>query len=208
MNSTTNTHAPSRPDPILVLPRSITIRPYHLADAPSLSANLTTRVWSNLTDRVPHPYTVADAEAWASHCLSSSTHLASGTYDASSHTSSGELLPTNFAIVLAGEAVGSIGLEVGQNIYRRTATLGYWLGESHWGKGVMSLVVPAFVDWVWQRFERFVRLNATTYTRNEASGAVLRKAGFDFEGRRKKAYIKEGVVGDEDTWGALRPEQV
>ena len=35
-------------------------------------------------------------------------------------------MPTNYAIAINGEAIGSIGLDFGADIYYRTAELGYW----------------------------------------------------------------------------------
>jgi hypothetical protein len=42
-----------------------TVRSWRLEDAPSLAAHANNRnVWITLRDRMPHPYTLADAEAY------------------------------------------------------------------------------------------------------------------------------------------------
>jgi RimJ/RimL family protein N-acetyltransferase len=41
----------------------------------------------------------------------------------------------NFAIDLAGEAVGGVGFCSGTDVERHSAEVGYWLGESVWGRG-------------------------------------------------------------------------
>jgi RimJ/RimL family protein N-acetyltransferase len=50
---------------------------------------------------------------------------------------------TQFAIEVDGEAAGGIGLEPGSDIERRTAEIGYWLGEAVWGRGIATAAVRA-----------------------------------------------------------------
>jgi len=38
-----------------------------------------------------------------------------------------------FCVEIEGAAVGGIGIHSGQDVYRHTATMGYWLGEQLWG---------------------------------------------------------------------------
>lgn len=90
-------------------------------------------------------------------------------------------------------------------MYFRTAELGYWLGEEHWGKGVMSKVVPPFVSWAWETFGILVRLNSGAVEQNVVSQKVLEKAGFVYEGRRENFAFKDGTVFSEVMYGALRP---
>lgn len=106
------------------------------------------------------------------------------------------------------EAVGSIGLTFSKDIYRRSAELGYWLGEAHWGKGIMTLVVPAFVKWAWDTFDddTLVRVDGSVQASNGASGRLLRKAGLRLEGTREKRIFKNGVLYAEEMYGAIRPE--
>ena len=68
-------------------------------------------VWRNLRDRVPHPYSVADAEAYISHVAS-------------------RPIQTNFGIDVTGEAIGSISLMIGEDITRKSAEIGYWIGSA------------------------------------------------------------------------------
>lgn len=91
------------------------------------------------------------------------------------------------------------------DVYFRTAEIGYWLGEDHWGKSVMSTVVPAFVLWAWDTFGILLRINSETYGENIASVSVLKKAGFEFEGRRPNGAYKNGTCHDLLMYGALRP---
>ena len=77
------------------------------------------RVWINLDDIFPHPYTPADARAWI-------------------EVSAGKPV-TNFAIATDEEAIGGIGSETEDSMFRRSAEVGYWLGEPFWGRGLPRL---------------------------------------------------------------------
>ncbi|KAI7203494.1 hypothetical protein KC343_g7432 [Hortaea werneckii] len=192
---------------IVQLPDNIAIREYTYNDIPSLSHHGNTRqVWDQLRNRMPHPYTEAAAQAWITHCLEPTQFVRSGEWT-SETGSQGPPISTSFAIAVAGEAVGSIGLEFGDpdDIYFRTAEIGYWLSPQHWGKGIMSRLLPAFVQWSWETFGVLIRLSAETAEGNPSSGRVLQKAGFVLEGRRPDMACKNGVVGAELMWGVLRP---
>lgn len=69
----------------------------------------------------------------------------------------------------------------------------------------MSAIVPAFVNWVWQTFGIFVRLNGEVSEANKGSAALLEKAGFVVEGRRENAVFKNGKLESVIMFGALRP---
>jgi ribosomal-protein-alanine N-acetyltransferase len=89
--------------------KSGTIRPWRLDDAESLAKHANNRkVWLALRDLFPHPYTIQDAHEFLQRAIS-------------------EQPTTNFCIEVAGAAVGGIGIRLGQDVHRHTATLGYWL---------------------------------------------------------------------------------
>lgn len=194
-------------DVILTVPNNIIVRRYRTTDAQSLARHGNNkRIWDNLRNRMPHPYAASDAAAWVSQHQNPDNWTASGPWTPESG-STGPAIPTNYTIAINDEAVGSIGLELGaeSDIYARNAELGYWLSEEHWGKGVMGLVVPAFVQWTWKTFGRLIRLNAEVNARNMGSRMCLEKAGFVVEGRKKWGFVKNGVLGDEVLLGMLRP---
>ena len=72
----------------------ITLREWRRPDISALTRYANNRkIWLNLRDRFPHPYTVSDAQAWIAAC--------------EAHRD-----PTmNFAIDISGEAIGGIGLK-------------------------------------------------------------------------------------------------
>ena len=65
-----------------------------------------------------------------------------------------------------------------------------------WGRGIVTEAVKAFTDWALANFD-LSRISAGVFEWNPASARVLEKAGFEFEGRMKKAVTKEGRIGDE-----------
>ena len=158
--------------------KTCVIRPWRPGDEESLVAHANNhKVWRNLRDRFPHPYTTDDAREWIRHM--------------------GEESPqTNFAIVVNGEAVGGIGLVLNGDIYRCSAEIGYWLGEAFWGRGVMTEVVRALTQWAFDNFN-LSRIYAGVLEWNPASIRVLEKAGYQFEGRLRKAVVKQDLVMDE-----------
>lgn len=194
-------------DPVIIeLPGNLTVRRLRPTDAPASVQHLNNaRVHATLRNQIPFPYLLEHAESWIAFATDPANFVRSGPWTVAETGSTGPPLPVHYAIALDDQYIGSISVSPLDDVYFRAAELGYWLGEAHWGKGVMSRVIPAFVDWVWKTFGVFVRLNGATYEGNLASERLLRKAGFQFEGLRPDAVCKNGVVKGEVMWGALRP---
>ncbi|HEY6070026.1 MAG TPA: GNAT family protein [Chthoniobacterales bacterium] len=154
-----------------------TIRDYRLSDAESLAKHANNRkIWLGLRDVFPHPYTIEDAKKFLESSIPGLPRI-------------------HFCIEINGEAVGGIGLRPGEDVHKHTAEFGYWLAEEFWGQGIMSEIVPAFVDYCFKEFS-LKRLFAMPHSSNPASARVLEKAGFTFEGRLKKNVIKDGQILD------------
>ncbi len=144
------------------------------------------RVWLQMRDRFPHPYTPADAEQWLRlvHEGRPGTH---------------------FAIAAADRAVGGIGLDLGSDVERFGAEVGYWLGEAHWGRGIATAALRAFTRYAFDS-HALHRLFAKVYAPNRASMRVLEKAGYLREGVLRSAAVKDGVVLDQVLYSILRDE--
>lgn len=161
------------------------LRPWRVEDRPSLVKHADNRrVWRNLTDLFPSPYTLADADAWIelANARSSNLHL---------------------AVVLNGEAIGGIGVIPGSGIHCYTGKFGYWLGELHWGKGIATSAARTMVDHVLSETE-LVRLEAPVFAWNPASGRVLVKVGFVLEGIRRREVFKDGEFTDTLMYALVR----
>lgn len=172
---------------ILSLERS-TIRRYResdVAELPRIADN--PRVWRNLRDAFPHPYTDAEARSWIDRVA-------------------GEDPATNFAIEAGGRLAGGIGLVLLADVHRRTAEVGYWLGEDYWGRGIASEAVRAFSNWAFENFD-VCRLQAGVLAWNPPSRRVLEKAGYTLEGVLRLAITKDGSTTDEYLYALLRPDR-
>lgn len=156
----------------------LTIRDWRVGDAASIAPLANNRaIWLNLRDRFPHPYTLADAEAFIAITMA-------------------ETPARNFAICLDDAAIGSIGIIPGNDIYRKSAEIGYWLGEPYWGRGYATEAIRGFSDWAFTSYD-LVRIFAMAFTYNQASARVLEKAGFVREATSRCAAIKNGKIWDE-----------
>lgn len=162
-----------------------TLRAWKPGDEGSLVRHANSRViWRNLRDAFPHPYTLADAKRWI--------RIANPT-----------ALVTNFAIVVEGVAVGGIGLALKDDVFRRSAEIGYWLGEEYWGRGIVTEAVRAATDYAFATFD-LCRVFAGVFEWNPASMRVLEKAGYEFECRMKKSVTKDGETIDELIYAVIR----
>ncbi len=160
------------------------LRPFSAEDAPSLARFAEdVTVWRNLRDAFPHPYTLDHARGFIEHVQGrpSGCHL---------------------AIVIEGQAVGSIGLKLGEDVERVSAELGYWLGAPFRGRGVMTEAIRAFTD---ESFERFslTRIFALPFAHNTASCRALEKAGFTLEATLRRSAIKDGQITDQRLYARL-----
>jgi RimJ/RimL family protein N-acetyltransferase len=158
------------------LTRSI-LRPFRLGDEPSLARHANNRkLWLNLRDVFPHPYTERHAAAWVKFNLQSPRWL-------------------NAAIVVDGEVAGGIGLIPQQDVMRHSAEIGYWLGEGYWNRGIATEALLAFTAHGFDTLH-FERLFANVFSPNAASIRVLEKAGYLPEGRLRRAVLKDGERHD------------
>lgn len=168
----------------LKLSRS-SLRPWMPGDEESLVRHANSRViWRNLRDAFPHPYTLADAERWI-QIANPTTSIA------------------NFAIVVEGAAVGGIGLALKDDVFRRSAEIGYWLGEEYWGRGIVTEAAHAVTDYAFATFD-LCRVYAGVFEWNPASMRVLEKAGYEFECRMRKSITKDGETIDELIYAVIR----
>ena len=101
--------------------------------------------------------------------------------------------------------MGGVGIHAREDVHGHTAELGYWLGDSYWGKGYMTEVVKAVIPYAFETFGLH-RLEACQFGWNGASGKVLEKAGFRLEGCLREAICKEGEFTDRLIYGLLRAE--
>ena len=136
----------------------VIVRPWERRDAESLVRHADNpNVARNLAPVFPHPYTAQDAEEWLDRVVGVTPVL-------------------NWAIEVAGEAAGGIGLRPDPDAPTH-AEAGYWLGEAHWGRGIMPEVLAAIVRHAFADLD-LTHLSAYVFAGNDRSMAVLRRVGF------------------------------
>ena len=166
-----------------------TVRSYRPGDASSLARHGNNRrVWQNLRDRFPHPFTEAEGAAYIARVLASDDE-------------------TSFAIDVGGSAVGGISLHPGADIERVGAEIGYWVGEDFWNRGVATAAIELLAEHAFSA-RGLVRLFAVPFATNPASCRALEKAGFQREGLMRQSAIKEGRVLDQYLYSRLRSDSV
>jgi RimJ/RimL family protein N-acetyltransferase len=131
-----------------------------------------------LRDRFPHPYTLDHARAWVAL------------------VSSEDPPPRSLAIEVDGRVAGGVGVVLGEDIARRSAEIGYWLGRRYWGRGIGTAAVSRFARWAMPAFG-LTRIFAAAFADNAASRRVLEKSGFRLEGIQRRASIKGGRILDD-----------
>ena len=131
-------------------------------------------VAKNLSPHFPHPYTMADAEAWVA-------------------LQTGVDPPKRFAICDPQGPIGSIGLTIrhrGQTNPGQTAEIGYWLGKPFWGRGIMTAALQVMTTYAFETLA-LTRIEAQVRTHNSASIRVLEKLGYKLETPSRQPALKQ-----------------
>jgi RimJ/RimL family protein N-acetyltransferase len=154
------------------------VRSWRRSDAPSLAKHANNhRIWLNLRDRFPHPYTKSDARAFI-------------------RSTAGQHPETAFAIVVGDEAVGGIGVVPNPDVERVSAEVGYWLAEPLWGRGIMTEALMEVTRCA-REMHGLTRIYALPFASNVGSCRVLEKAGYVLEARLRRSAIKDGRIIDQ-----------
>jgi RimJ/RimL family protein N-acetyltransferase len=180
--------APVLPAPVLASAR-LRLRAPRREDAPAIAALANDRRIAENTARIPHPYTLADAEGFLRYLEESETEIA-------------------FAITLADDAlIGICGLRTKP---RKSPEIGYWLGAPYWGHGYATEAARAVIDHAFGDL-CLERLEAGARVSNPASRRVLEKCGFQWSGvvlLRIHAIASSAPVDrfrlDRDLWASLK----
>jgi [ribosomal protein S5]-alanine N-acetyltransferase len=158
-----------------------------MADADALVRHADNiNVARQLRDRFPHPYSRANAQAFLKAAVSSPD-------------------TSNLAIDVQGEAVGAIGYVIGVDVERYSAEIGYWLGEAHWGRGIVTEALVLVTEHVFAT-ANLLRLFALPFADNAGSIRVLEKAGYVREAILKSSSVKNGRPRDQALYARINPD--
>jgi len=163
--------------PSLVTERLL-LRPFQSTDAARVQLLAGNPNVAGMTTHIPYPYADGEAENWIA------THA--GNWQRGS--------AVTFAVCLrtGSELIGAVGL---MTINNGEAELGYWIAEPHWGQGYASEAVDTLIGFGITSCE-LTRIHAGHFSRNPASGKVLKNAGFR---RIRKGSItaRDGVTQED-----------
>lgn len=164
-----------------------TLREWVQSDAPSAAQYANNKaIADNLRNGFPFPYTEEDARAYIAHCMGADPKK--------------ELAR---AICVDDKAVGSIGMFLKDDIYEKSAEIGYWLGQPFWGRGIMTRAIRQVCSEAFAAFD-IVRIFAEPFAPNAGSRRALEKAGFTLEGILKDSVYKNGRILDSCMYALLK----
>jgi len=156
---------------------TIILRKLSVDDAAALSRLADNKnIWDNMRDIFPHPYTLKDAFQFIEMVSSEDPQL-------------------TFAIEYDGYFAGMISLIKQPDVYRKSAELGFWIGEEYWGKKIVSTATKKLIDYAVNNLD-LNRIFARVFEYNKASMKVLKNNGFIEEGISIDAVYKNNQFYD------------
>ncbi|MBI5856202.1 MAG: GNAT family N-acetyltransferase [Sphingobacteriales bacterium] len=160
---------------------SISIRPWLAEDADLLTSYFNNiKIWNNMRDYIPHPYTIEEAEKFIA-------------------AQAGVSPVQNFAIIDGLNLTGGIGIILKSDVYKMNVELGYWIAEPFWGKGIATEAVRLMTGYVFETFA-INRIVAEVFEYNKSSMRVLEKNGYFLETVSRKGVLKNDYLVDNFFW--------
>ncbi len=153
----------------------LVLRPPAPSDAAGLVCLINDIEIARMTTRIPHPYGLADAEAFLA---------GQGDIDAARDRSL--QIETR-----DGRMIGVVGAHARDEPFPE---IGYWIARTHWGRGYATEAAMAIRDWAVKAFACRA-LVAGHFADNPASGRVLVKCGFLYTGEvRQRFSVARGAA--------------
>ena len=109
-------------------------------------------------------------------------------YWARRSSADGTAFPFLLFLQASGAMIGGVTLDNVRSGASQTASIGYWVGESHARKGYMKEAIPAVVHFAFEEIG-LSRIEAACLPENLPSCGLLEKTGFKFEGVAQ-AYLQ------------------
>ena len=141
-----------------------------------------------LSDRMPYPYTDEAAEWWIN--MVAENEGTNGVWRVIYHD---------------GKLVGNISVEKKSGVFHKDAEIGYCLLTDYWAQGIATEAARQICRIAFDNLD-IIRITGEYYKPNGASGRVMEKVGFKYEGTRKHAVIKGKSVYDLCMTGLLKED--
>lgn len=165
--------------------REVKLRELLDSDLPKLSEYANNeKVTINLRDAFPKPYTLCDAENFKEMIDSQNPK-------------------TFFAIEYQGSYVGNISLSIGDDVYHKSAEIGYFIGEPFWNNGIATDAVNLITDWGFNNLD-IIRIHSGVFEFNRSSQRVLEKCGYTKEAILKRSVCKNNKIYDEIRYAKIK----
>ena len=162
---------------------AITLHPWTPADKPALMALCNAVDRTFLSDRLPYPYTEADADWWLG--MVAENEGKEGVWR---------------AIVVDGQIVGSISVERMADEQRDVGPIGYMILTPFWSQGIGTEAVRQICGIAFRELA-LERIIGEVFPENLASARVLDKNGFRLEETKDGAIVKGGKAMDVRVYG-------
>ncbi len=156
----------------------ITLHTWTPADKPALMALCNAVDRTFLSDRLPYPYTEADADWWLG--MVAANEGKEGVWR---------------AIVVDGQIVGSISVERLANDQRNAGSIGYMILTPFWSQGIGTEAVRQICGISFRELA-LDRIIGEVFPENLASARVLEKNGFQLERTKIGGVVKDGKAMD------------
>jgi len=163
-----------RPIPVLETERLI-LRAPRFEDAEAIATLVNDRRIAENTLRIPHPYALADAQAFLTAANTGDGEIA---FLISTHVTTALGTTALGATNLGATVLGCCGIA---KLDGHTPEIGYWLGVPFWGKGYATEAARAVIDHAFGELG-YDTLLAGARVSNPASRRVLQKCGFQWTG--------------------------
>jgi|TARA_Y100000588_G_scaffold125675_1_gene137668 ribosomal-protein-alanine N-acetyltransferase len=139
---------------------------------------------ASTTKGIKHPYEDGMAEKWITSCQRRARLR--------------EII--HFAIILVRDEafIGASTIHIDPDT--PSAELSYWIGKPYWNEGYASEASKAIVQYGFSQLS-LNRIYAAHFTRNPASGHVLKNAGMRYEGSQLGPTIKCGKMEKLELYG-------
>ena len=165
---------------------AITLHTWNTRDKPALMALCNAVDRTFLSDRLPYPYTEADADWWLG--MVAENEGKEGAWR---------------AIVVDGQVVGSISVERMANENRSVGSIGYMILTPFWSQGIGTEAVRQICGIAFRELA-LERIIGEVFPENLASARVLEKNGFRLEETKAGAVVKGGKAIDVRVYGLPR----
>lgn len=144
--------------------------------------------------RMPYPYSKKEALGFVNKCIKESKKKSKERYD--------------FCICLKSDdkAIGMISI-TRINKFCKDGTIGYWLSERFWRQGITYEALNRAIKFAFKKL-RFRRINIAAFGDNLGSNELIKKAGFVYEGTRRKFARDQATkkYHDQINYGMLKED--